>query len=115
MRITPKSNKQYRFCIDFRNLDLVTKVLVVWSTPVIQKTTIERMESKRPKYNITIMNLTKGCYQAHLTESSRHFTAFITLMGLYEWICVPMGLQCTPAHFQRFTTIMVITMMIYIS
>ena len=88
------------------------------------KTTIERIGSKRPKYNITIMNLTKGFYQAHLTESSRHFTSFITLMGLHEWItlmglhewiCVPMGLQCAPAHFQRYTTIMVITMMIYIS
>ena len=83
--LTPKPNGQYRFCIDYRNLNLVTKA-AVWPIPLIQST-IELMSSKKPKYfAVSAMDLTKGYYQAPLTESSRHFTAFITLMGLYEWL-----------------------------
>ena len=35
--LTPKPNGQYRFCIDYRNLNLVTKA-AVWPIPLIQPT-----------------------------------------------------------------------------
>jgi hypothetical protein len=54
---------------------------------------IGRLGNKRPQY-FAVIKLTKGCYQAPLAESSRHFTASITLiMGLYEWTRLPMGLN----------------------
>ena len=54
------------------------------------------------KLFVVIMdNLIKGYYLTTLAESSRHFTAFITLAGMYEWLRVIMGLEGTSDYFQR--------------
>ena len=70
------------------------------------------MGSKRPKY-FAIMDLTKGYYQVPLPKSSRHFTAFITLMVLYEWTRVPMGLEGKLAYFQRVMATIVFVGLLY--
>ena len=46
------------------------------------------------------MDLTHGFFQAPLAASSRAFTAFITFLGLFEWLRVPMGLKDAPSYFQ---------------
>jgi hypothetical protein len=54
------------------------------------------------------MDLTKGYYQAPLSEASKHYTAFITASALYEWNRVPMGLMGAPSYFQRIMTSIVL-------
>lgn len=51
-----------------------------------------------------IIDLTKGYYQAPLSEASKHYTAFITACALFEWNRVPMGLMGAPSYFQKMMT-----------
>ena len=53
-------------------------------------------------FAVIMDNLTKGYYLSTLAEFSRHFTAFITLAGMYEWLRVIMGLKGTSDYFQKF-------------
>ena len=96
--LTPKPNNQWRFCVDFRNLNDSTQA-ESWPLPNI-KETLHRIGSSRSKV-FGIMDLTKGFYQAPLSETAKIFTAFICFCGLYEWMRVPMGLKGAPSYFQQ--------------
>ena len=60
------------------------------------------------------MNLTQSYYQAPIAKSCRAFTAFITFMGLYEWLRVPMGLKGAPAYFQQTIATVVLVGIIHV-
>mgnify|MGYP000432080184 CR=1 FL=1 len=47
------------------------------------------------------MDLLKGFYQLHMEENSIQYTAFNTLLGKYEFLVMPMGLQSAPGSFMR--------------
>jgi hypothetical protein len=47
------------------------------------------------------MDLLKGFYQLPMHPDSVKFTAFNTLLGKYEFLVMPMGLQCAPGVFMR--------------
>ena len=96
--LTPKPNNQWRFCVDFRNLNDCTQA-EGWPLPNI-KETLNRIGNTRSKV-FGIMDLTKGFYQAPLSEAARIFTAFICFCGVYEWLRVPMGLKGAPSYFQQ--------------
>ena len=49
----------------------------------------------------TKMDLLKGFYQLPMHENSVKYTAFNTLMGKYEFLVMPMGLQNAPGSFMR--------------
>ena len=97
VHLTPKSNGKWRFCIDYRPLNLACKGMG-WPIPNIEQM-IQRLGQKRAKYYAKI-DLTSGYHQAPLAKDSRVFTAFITSDGVYEWTRVPMGLKGAPSYFQ---------------
>ena len=95
--MVPKPNNQWRFCVDFRRLNDATKA-EGWPIPNI-KETLNRIGRAKGKFFAT-MDLTKGFYQAPLSEASKKYTAFTCFMGLYEWNRVPMGLKGAPSFYQ---------------
>jgi hypothetical protein len=96
--LTPKKDNKWRFCIDYRRLNQSTNAST-WPLPRI-KEMLQRVGRKRPK-RFGILDLTKGYYQAPLSEGSKHLTAFITPNGCYEWNRVAMGLTGAPSYFQK--------------
>jgi hypothetical protein len=96
--LTPKSNGSWRFCIDYRALNSVSEGQG-WPIPNI-KAMLQRIGSQRPTL-FAVMDLTSGYHQAPLAKASQEYTAFITYMGLYKWLRVPMGPKGAPSYFQH--------------
>lgn len=98
--LTPKPNNKWRFCVDYRNLNAACDKQG-WPIPNI-KLMIDRIGHRVPKSKIFgKIDLTSGYYQAPLSLSSTILTAFITLIGVFEWLRVPMGLCGAPPYFQQ--------------
>jgi hypothetical protein len=96
--LTRKSNGTWRLCIDFRLLNLLCSKSD-YPIPHIDKL-LERIGKANPKY-FAVMDFVSGFYQCELLEESRSATAFMTHMGLFEWIRVPMGIKGAPTYFQE--------------
>ena len=48
-----------------------------------------------------VYDLTRGYWQAELSEDSKPLTAFTTHRGVFEWNRVPMGIHKSGAYFQN--------------
>ena len=70
-----------------------------WPIPDICQL-LKRIGDSRPRF-FAVTDLTKGFYQTELAEESHAYSAFITFMGTYEWLRVPMGLKGAPSYFQQ--------------
>ena len=108
--LTPKKDGAWRFCIDYRRLNVITSP-THWPLPRI-KDMLYRLGDKRAKY-YAVMDLTKGYYQAPLSEMAKMLTAFITPNGLYEWNRVAMGLTGAPSYFQKIMCTEVLNGLLY--
>ena len=93
--LTPKPNGKWRFCIDYRGLNKATKSRHSWPIPNIHDM-LQRLGNRKSKF-FGVMDLTSGYYQTELDENSRKFSAFITHMGIYEWLRTTMGLKGAPS------------------
>ncbi len=91
-----KKDGSWRFAIDYRALNSVTKS-DVYPLPTVDDT-LEKLGGAR--YYST-MDLLSGYWQVPLKPGDREKTAFLTQHGLYEWLRMPMGLKNSGSSFQR--------------
>ena len=94
-----KKDGGYRFCVDWRQLNAVTKKDSM-PLPRIDDT-LHRLHGS--KYFSTI-DFTSGYHQVEMEEESIEKTAFATQTGLYEFTVMGMGLTNSPATFTRLIT-----------
>ena len=61
----------------------------------------DQLDSMRSIAWFTTLDLTKGYCHMNLDTSSCEYTNFTTLLGLYQWKVLPMGMKTSGAVFQR--------------
>jgi hypothetical protein len=110
VHLAPKPNGKWRFCLDYiRMNDCCTPM--GWPIPNVYQM-LQRLGRARAKY-FAVIDLTSGYWQAPLSKKSQVASAFITFMGLFEWLRLPMGLKGAGSHFQQQMSSRVLKGLIY--
>ncbi|UYV70481.1 K02A2.6-like, partial [Cordylochernes scorpioides] len=94
--LVKNKNGSWRFCVDYRHLNKITKK-DVYPLPRIDDT----LDCLRGASYYSSMDLRSGYWQIEVDEADREKTAFITPDGLYEFKVMPFGLCNAPATFER--------------
>jgi len=88
---------KYRFCVDFRALNAVTKY-DSYPLPRFEETTSTLSGSKY----FSVLDCYSGFWQINIHEPHREKTAFsLPSLGHYQFNRLPYGLSNSPASFQR--------------
>ena len=92
----PKPDGTYRFCIDFRQVNKVTKC----DSYLIPRVD-DRVDRVGNTKFVSKFDLLKGYWQVPLSPKAKEISAFATPDGLYQYKVMPFGMKNAPAMFQR--------------
>ena len=95
-RLVPKKNGEYRYAIDFRGTNAVTKKMV-YSLPLIT----EQVEIAARSCLFSSFDFQSGFFQIPLFKKHKERTAFASFYGLFQFTRMAMGLCGAPQTFQR--------------
>ncbi|CAF1433061.1 unnamed protein product [Rotaria sp. Silwood1] len=91
-----KPNGEFRFIIDYRKLNSITK------KDSYPQPTVEELIQRLGGHSwFTKLDLKSGYYQIPIHQADKEKTAFVTQDGLYQFEVLPMGLMNAPPTFQR--------------
>ncbi len=99
MVLVPKKNKEWRFCVDYRQLNKRT-IPDPYPLPRLDEVLIEAAEASY----FTSLDLYSGYWQIELSEDSKEKTAFTSHLGHYEFNVLSFGLRNAPSSFMRILT-----------
>ena len=94
--LVKKRDGSYRFCVDYRRVNAVTKA-DAYPVPDIQ----DAFDNLRHAKWFLTMDLLSGYWQVKNTDRAKERSAFCTRRGLFQFTRMPFGLSNAPATFCR--------------
>ncbi len=94
--LVKKKDGKYRFCIDYRKLNNVTKK-DAHPLPRVD----DLLDSLHNSKIFSTLDLRSGYWQVSVAPEDQEKTAFVTPDGLWEFLRLPFGVSRGPATFQR--------------
>lgn len=94
--VVRKKNGTIRICIDYRTLNSRT-IPDQYIVPRID----DVLDCLSGSKWFSVLDLRSGYYQIPMSEEDKEKTAFICLLGFYQFERMPQGITGAPATFQR--------------